>query len=344
MIQNRHSHPARSLGAVLSDAVWGTMLVLLVGLVVLLPVAVQAQDRDMRSLIDQVGRLQQDLSDLQRHVYRGERPSGGAAGSVPPAVGGAEGQAISTLHFRLTDLEARMAELTGRIEEASYATQRLNDRMEKLSSDIDFRLTRLEERTAAGEGASAPASQAPGQAPDKPGATANRAPGGEAVDDRGPKTLGTLPQSAVNGGAEANRPAQQQAALPADASPRDVYDQAFQTLVRQDFPTAEQQFKRFLDKHKNHELAGNAQYWLAETYYVRGQFEQAAVAFAEGFQKYPKNAKAPDNLLKMGLSLSNLNRKQDACVAFSELTKQSTNAAQSVKRRAELERQKLKCP
>ena len=63
MIQNRHSHPARPFGVALSDAVWGTMLVLLVGLVVLLPVAVQAQDRDMRSLIDQVGRLQQDLSD-----------------------------------------------------------------------------------------------------------------------------------------------------------------------------------------------------------------------------------------------------------------------------------------
>src|SRR5690606_19707058 len=129
--------------------------------------------------------------------------------------------------------------------------------MEKLSSDIDFRLTRLEERMVSGEGAAAPAPQAP----DKPGATTSRAPGGEAVDDRAPKTLGTLPQSALNGAAEPNRPAQQQAALPANASPRDVYDQAFQTLVRQDFPLAEQQFKGFLDKHKDHELAGNAQYW-----------------------------------------------------------------------------------
>ncbi|EKE67509.1 tol-pal system protein YbgF [Oceanibaculum indicum] len=345
MIQNRHPHPVRRFGAVLSETVLSgaaraAALVLLLGALMLPPVAVQAQDRDMRSLIDQVGRLQQDLSDLQRHVYRGERPASGAAGSVPPAAAGAEGQALSNLHFRLTDLEARMAELNGRIEEASYATQRLNDRMEKLSSDIDFRLTRLEERMVSGEGAAAPAPQAP----DKQGATTSRAPGGEAVDDRGPKTLGTLPQSATTGGAEANRPAQQQAALPANATPKEVYDQAFQTLVRQDFPTAEQQFKAFLDKNKNHELAGNAQYWLAETYYVRGQFEQAAVAFAHGFETYPKNAKAPDNLLKLGLSLSNLNRKQDACVAFSELTKQYPNAAQSVKRRAELERQKLKCP
>lgn len=341
MIENRHPHPARPFGVALSDAVWGAMLVLLVGLVVLPPAAVQAQDRDMRSLIDQVGRLQQDLSDLQRHVYRGERsvaPSSGTASSpASGAANGAEGQAISTLHFRLTDLEARLAELTGRIEEASYATQRLNDRFEKLSSDIDFRLTRLEEKQAAGDGGVPPAPQAP----DKQGG--NRT-SGDTLDDRGPKTLGTLPQSALNGAAEPNQPAQQQAALPANASPRDVYDQAFQTLVRQDFPLAEQQFKGFLDKHKDHELAGNAQYWLAETYYVRGQFEQAAVAFAEGFQKYPKNAKAPDNLLKMGLSLSNLNRKNDACVAFSELTKQYPNAAQNVKRRAELERQKLKCP
>lgn len=350
MIQNRHPHPARHFGAVMPGTVLpGTgraaklvlLPVLLLGGLLLLPLAAQAQDRDMRSLIDQVGRLQQDLADLQRYVYRGERTSGAASGTpsgVPASVGGGEGQVLSNLHFRLADLEARMAELTGRIEEASYATQRLNDRMEKLSSDIDFRLTRLEERMVAGESASAPAPQAP----DKP--AVSRAPGGEMIDDRAPKTLGTLPQSAVNGGAEANRPAQQQAALPANATPREIYEQAFQTLVRQDFAAAEQQFKDFLAKYKDHELAGNAQYWLAETYYVRGQFEQAAVAFAHGFETYPKNVKAPDNLLKLGLSLSNLNRKQDACVAFSELTKQYPNAAQSVKRRAELERQKLKCP
>lgn len=355
MIQNRHSHPVRSFGAalpgaaltgvVLSGVMRGAMLLLLLGSLVLPMAAAQAQDRDMRSLIDQVGRLQQDLSDLQRHVYRGERAPGAASGTTVPAEGSG-GPALSALHFRLADLESRMAELNGRIEEASYAAQRLNDRMEKLSSDIDFRLTRLEERMVAGDSGSSPAPQAA----DRP---SGDRPAAGAMDDRGPKTLGTLPQSALNSGAEANRPAQQQApqqaapqqaALPANASPREVYDQAFQTLVRQDFPTAEQQFKAFLARHKDHELAGNAQYWLAETYYVRGQFEQAAVAFAEGFETYPKNAKAPDNLLKLGLSLSNLNRRQDACVAFSELTKQYPNAAQSVKRRAELERQKLKCP
>lgn len=345
MIQNRHPHPARRSGVVLSGAVCGVMLILLAGLLVLPSAGAQAQDRDVRALIDQVGRLQQDLADLQRHVYRGEHSTGPSLGTTSSPAGGAAGgtggQAIATLHFRLTDLEARMAELTGRIEEASYATQRLNDRFEKLSSDIDFRLVRLEEKLAATGTGSPPAPQAP----DKPAGdrTSDRA-SGDAMDDRGPKTLGTLPQSAVNGTAEPNRPAQQQAALPADASPREVYDQAFQTLVRQDFPAAERQFKAFLAKHKDHELAGNAQYWLAETYYVRGQFEQAAVAFAEGFEKHPKNAKAPDNLLKMGLSLSNLNRKQDACVAFSELMKQYPNAAQSVRRRAELERQNLKCP
>jgi len=352
MIQNRHSHPVRSFGAALpgaalSGARHAALLLLLLGLLVLPMAAAQAQDRDMRSLIDQVGRLQQDLSDLQRHVYRGERTPGAASGATAPAEGSG-GPALSALHFRLADLESRMAELNGRIEEANYAAQRLNDRMEKLSSDIDFRLTRLEERMVAGESGSSPAPQAADRpSGDRPSASGGGS-GGGATDDRGPKTLGTLPQSALNSGAEANRPAQQtapqQAALPANASPREVYDQAFQTLVRQDFPTAEQQFKAFLARHKDHELAGNAQYWLAETYYVRGQFEQAAVAFAEGFETYPKNAKAPDNLLKLGLSLSNLNRRQDACVAFSELTKQYPNAAQSVKRRAELERQKLKCP
>ena len=65
-------------------------------------------------------------------------------------------------------------------------------------------------------------------------------------------------------------------------------------------------------------LAGNAQYWMGETYYVRGRYQDAAVTFAEGYQKYPTNSKAPDNLLKLGMSLGQLGKKADACVAFAQ--------------------------
>lgn len=304
-----------------------------------------AQNRDMQSLIDQVGRMQQDLADLQRTVYRGGAASGGSAAPAPSG-GGDSGQAVSNL-YRMNEIERQIADLTGRVEETQYGVQRLNDRLEKLSSDIDFRLSRLEQASSAGgaSDANGAAADAPRTAPaaDAAADTAggNRTAGGTMNEDRAPKVLGTLPQG------EGSASRQQSAAAPpaaaAAGSPQEAYDQAFQTLVRQDFPAAEQQFKGFLQRYGDNALAGNAQYWLAETHYVRGQYEQAAVAFAEGFQKYPKNAKAPDNLLKLGLSLSALKRKEDACVAFGELGKQYPNAAQNIKRRAQLERQKLNC-
>ncbi|MBU0726177.1 MAG: tol-pal system protein YbgF [Alphaproteobacteria bacterium] len=296
-----------------------------------------AQNRDMQSLIDQVGRMQQDLSDLQRTVYRGGgAASGGSGGAGVQPAPADNNQTVSNL-YRLNDLERQVAELTGRIEEAQYGVQRLNDKLDKLSSDLEFRLTRLEQGATSGAAAtpqtSSSASPATSQATSQGSSQVN--------DDRGPKVLGTMPQNATSSGASANR--QQSAALPSGASAQEAYDVAFQTLVRQDFPTAEQQFRGFLTQHGNSPLAGNAQYWLAETHYVRGQYEQAAVAFAEGFEKYPKNAKAPDNLLKLGLSLSALKRKEDACLALGELGKQYPNAAQNIKRRALQERQKLAC-
>ena len=77
--------------------------------------------------------------------------------------------------------------------------------------------------------------------------------------------------------------------------------------------------RNFIQAHPDHELSGNAQYWLGETYYVRKNYEDAVVAYLEGYQKYPKNQKAPDNLLKLGMSLANLGKKQEACATFTQL-------------------------
>jgi tol-pal system protein YbgF len=153
---------------------------------------------------------------------------------------------------------------------------------------------------------------------------------------------GATTQSATGAGAQTQVAALPPGELPA-GSPQDQYQYAWGLLRAQDYPGAEAALRSFIAKHPKHTLAGNAQYWLGETYYVRKDYRQAAVAFAEGYQTYPNSAKAPDNLLKLGLALAQIGEKADACEAFAQLGRQFPTAPQSLKERATRERQRLAC-
>ena len=109
------------------------------------------------------------------------------------------------------------------------------------------------------------------------------------------------------------------------------------------YEEAEEALQAFLKDYPEHELAGNAQYWLGETYYVRGQYEPAAVAFATGFKNYKNNTKAPDNLLKLGLSMQQLGKKKEACTAFKNLKTKFPKASDVLLSRAAKESDKLGC-
>ena len=130
--------------------------------------------------------------------------------------------------------------------------------------------------------------------------------------------------------------------LPA-GSMQDRYKYARGFLIRRDYAGAEKALKAFVDTYPGNELSGNAHYWLGETFYVREDFASAARTFAEGFQRYPKNKKAPDNLLKLGMSLAALKRVEDACITLDKLIKEYPNSPSSIQQRTKTERLKLKC-
>jgi tol-pal system protein YbgF len=129
-----------------------------------------------------------------------------------------------------------------------------------------------------------------------------------------------------------------------DGTPKAQYDYAFDFLKRQDYPNAESTLREFLKKYPKDPLAGNAQYWLGETHYVRGDYQKAAVEFMNGYQNYPKSNKAPDNLLKLGMSLANIGQTQGACTALGRLNKEYPDAGDQIRRSVQQERTKLKCP
>jgi len=122
-----------------------------------------------------------------------------------------------------------------------------------------------------------------------------------------------------------------------------MYENAFSLIKATNYKSAAAEFAKFLTQYPDHVLAGNAQYWLGETHYVRKEFDVAARVFAEGFQKYPNGSKVADNLLKLGMSLANLGKVKDACVALQQLAKNDYKDAGPVVRRAEQERARLKC-
>ena len=131
--------------------------------------------------------------------------------------------------------------------------------------------------------------------------------------------------------------------LPQDVSPEKQYEFATSFLKVGDYSTAERAFREFVLSNTDHELAGSAQYWYAETFRIRQLYTDAASAYLEGYQKYPKGKKAPINLLKLGVSMVQIGEKDQGCKMINGVEKQYPKANQSVIQKAKYESQKFEC-
>ncbi len=300
------------------------------------PAKAQSQ-QDLGALNDRIERLQRDVDVLQRRLAR----SGAPAASGPAASGSGAGDVptsfIDRTEGRFDTVDEQIRDLTNKIEQVTNQVTQLQTRLDKLVSDVDFRLNQIEKGGAGTQsGAAAPAQgQAPGQAQSAPGQPKLvLVPSG---------TSGATPPAGAAPAAATASAVQ----LP-QGSPEAQYEFAYGVLLQaqreqSDFGRAEQALRAFIAANPTHRLAGNAEYWLGETFYVRKDYQNAASIFAEGLQKYPKSEKAPDNLLKLGMSLAQLKKKGEACGALSEIGKRYPNASSQVKQAAQRERSRLGC-
>ena len=165
----------------------------------------------------------------------------------------------------------------------------------------------------------------------------------DARKDEIDRILNAPPPSGARPGPQVTAAPQPGAPAEADASPKQLYETAYGYLLQRDYGAAEAAFDEFLRRHPNDPLAGNAQYWLGESLYVRGQYRAAAGAFLKGYQTYSKSAKAPENLLKLAMSLQRLGQKDAACSSYSELATKFPSAPTHVKNTAQTERQRAGC-
>ena len=296
-----------------------------------------AQDADLRGLSERLGN---DIKDIQLYIFRGEDP----AASIMEA--GAEQDRSETaemaarLEVRFGEVEDQFRSLTGQIEEIAHRIGVVSKRVEKLVSDVDFRLSEIEQAQAEALARTVPPFTQPAAAPSASPQAALRQPAATAE----PGTLGTIPQSALSPDASG---ALVTALPPAPALPagtvKEQYNYAFSLLRRQEYAEAERALTAFIETHPGDPLTGNANYWLAETYYVRGNFRKAAGYFAAGYKNFPKSNKASDNLLKLAMSLANLDENDQACLTFKELAERYPDAPPSIKQRAAFESQRAGC-
>ena len=127
-------------------------------------------------------------------------------------------------------------------------------------------------------------------------------------------------------------------------SEQELYRYGLDLLLKdRDYAGAEVAFNELIQRFKQGELVGNAYYWLGETYYAQGQYDRAALTFGEGVTSHDKSSKAPDMVLKLGMSFAALNRKDDACGAYSILNRKFPNAPANIKVLTEREQKKLGC-
>ncbi len=247
-----------------------------------------AQNND---LINRLNRMENELETLNRAVYKGEKP--------PISIYKTENntgnnQAAAQTEIRLQQIETQMRELTGRIEEQIFT-------INQLKQDI----TALQESNLQADthnNNSIDSNQMGGQNLPSPTSDSNSLDWKDQTSDNiDSSTMQTSTSVITTGDATA------------------LYEAAYSSLKNKDYSQSRSQFEDFLRQYPNHVLSANSKYWLGETFYVEGDYNRAAKTFAQGFQKYPDSAKSADMLLKLGLSLSNTGKKEEACIALSQL-------------------------
>ena len=121
------------------------------------------------------------------------------------------------------------------------------------------------------------------------------------------------------------------------------YENAIKLLWSNEYDEALKELLELKDLKPN-DLMPNIQYWLGEVHYAKKDFNKAIIEFGTGLKDYPESIKGPDNMLKLGLSFSNIKKKIEACNVLIELQLKYPDASKNVLQRAGKEKKKLNCP
>jgi tol-pal system protein YbgF len=291
---------------------------------------------DSHNIYDVLDLIKKDLKTLEKAVYS-ESLNGNSNNVSSSNNLDQNSEDVLTRHLlKLTEIENQFQELTNKFEEINFKLDKLSNRLSKVQADNQLRFQELESGNITSSNENKELTLLPGSSqPQDLGSISYK--------DTETKSLTQQTQSIESTGTIITETFQLEEKLLPDENPDKQYEFAISFLKVGDYNTAERAFREFVDTNPEHKLAGNAQYWYAETFRIRQLYTDAASAYLEGYQKYPKSNKAPINLLKLGVSLVQIGEKDQGCLMIVGVKKEYPEANQSVLQKAKYEEKKFEC-
>ena len=252
---------------------------------------------------------------------------------------------VLTRHLlKLSEIENQFQELTNKFEEINFKLDKLSNRISRVQADNQIRFQDIEKALTSGNVDKNITFKTKKELEKTlPGSSQPQDLGSITYKDTENNKKSQEIQSVDTIGSVVTETFEAEQKILPDEIPKKQYDFATSFLKIGDYSTAERAFREFVTTNPEHELAGNAQYWYAETFRIRQLYTDAATAYLEGYQKYPKGEKAPINLLKLGVSMVQIGEKEQGCKMIEGVEKQYPKANQSVLQKAKYESKKFEC-
>ena len=296
-------------------------------------------EENMNLILD---KIQKDLKTLEKAVYS----QSSSSDSFSQTSLDQNSEDVLTRHLlKLSEIENQFRELTNKFEEINFKLDKLSSRLTKVQSDNQLRFQQLEDSTLVNTDENKITKLQNNEETNNilPGSSQPQELGEVSYKDNETKELTQQTQAIDTTSSIVTENFVSEEKILPETNPEEQYEFATSFLKVGDYNMAERAFREFVVKNPEHDLAGNAQYWYAETFRIRQLYTDAASAYLEGYQKYPKSEKAPINLLKLGVSLVQIGEKDQGCLMITGVQKQYPKANQSVLQKAKYEEKKFEC-
>ena len=297
---------------------------------------------DNHNIYETLELIKKDIKTLEKAVYSNSIES--STGSLNTTNSDTSEDVLTRHLLKLTEIENQFQDLTNRFEEINFKLDKLSNRLSKVQADNQIRFQDIENAFDSNtniESSTKKLSKNDNKV--LQGSSEPQDLGSVSYKDTETNETTQQTQSVETTASVVTETFQAEEKILPKESPDKQYEFATSFLKVGDYPTAERAFREFVITNPDHKLAGNAQYWYAETFRIRQLYTDAASAYLEGYQKYPKGEKAPINLLKLGISMVQIGEKDQGCKMIMGVEKQYPKANQSIIQKAKYESQKFEC-
>jgi tol-pal system protein YbgF len=310
---------------------------------ILLSSACFADNHNLNKILELI---QKDLKTLEKAVYSGSiNLEGNSKSSSNENIFNENSEDVLTRHLlKLSEIESQFQKLTNKFEEINFKLDKLSNRLSKVQADNQIRFQDIENFISS-ENNDQKITFKSKKKLEKilPGSSQPQDLGSVSYKDTENNETTQQTQSIETSATIITEVFQSEEKILPNESLEKQYEFATSFLKVGDYSMAERAFREFVLTNPEHNLAGNAQYWYAETFRIRQLYTDAASAYLEGYKKYPKGEKAPINLLKLGVSMVQIGEKGTGCKMIDGVEKEYPKAKQSVLQKAKYESKKFEC-